>query len=453
MLRNIRKRYEQQAEDQRYVTDINSASLYGASMQSHIILWLSISFVFIAIIWASFAELDEVTRGSGKTTPSSHIQVIQNLEGGILAEILVKEGQVVNKGQALLQLDAVRFSSSLNETKLKYYELLATTARLSAEVDNASLSIPEEVLTIAPDIASNARQLFESRRNELNASTKILDEQIIQRGQELIELKAKAGQISRSYQLLKEEVDMSAPLVDEGAMSKVELLRIKREANDLKGQLTAARLSIPRIKSALDEAKNKLSETKIRFQTKALEELNQAKAELDRTNESTLALEDRVTRTRVVSPVKGIIKQLKVTTIGGVIQPGMDLVEIVPLEDQLLIEAEIRPADIAFLHPGQKAMVKLTAYDFSIYGGLEAELEHISADTITNEEDGESYYIIRLRTNKNYLEKNGAKLNIIAGMTADVDILTGKKSVLDYILKPILKAQQRALRERIVKPS
>ncbi len=447
-IKNFRKKYEQQAEDQFYITDVNSASLYGASIQSHLILWLSLSFVLMAIIWASFAELDEVTRGSGKTTPSSHIQVIQNLEGGILASILVKEGQVVNKGQALLQLDPVRFSSSLNENKLKYYELLATTARLTAEVSNTPLVIPKGVLTISPDIANNARQLFKSRRNELNANTKILDEQVIQRGQELIELKAKAGQISRSYNLLKEEVDMSSPLVDEGAMSKVELLRLKREANDLRGQLTAAKLSMPRIKSALDEAKNKLSETKIRFQTKALEELNQAKAELDRTSESTLALEDRVTRTRVISPVKGIIKQLKVTTIGGVIQPGMDLVEIVPLEDQLLIEAEIRPADIAFLHPGQKAMIKLTAYDFSIYGGLEAKLEHISADTITNEEDGKSYYIIRLRTNKNFLEKNGAKLNIIAGMTADVDILTGKKTVLDYILKPILKAQQRALRER-----
>ena len=447
-IKNIKKQHQQYAEDQIYITDVNSASLYGASIQSHIILWLFISFFFIAVIWASFAELDEVTRGSGKTTPASHIQVIQNLEGGILAEILVKEGQQVEKGQALLQLDAVRFSSSLNENKLKYFELLAATARLSAEVDNKVLIIPKEVLAIAPEIANNARQLFESRRNELEASTKILDEQVIQRGQELIELKAKASQISRSYQLLKEEVDMSAPLVDEGAMSRVELLRIKREANDLRGQLTAAKLSIPRVQSALDEAKNKLSETQIRFQTKALEELNQAKAELDRTSESTLALKDRVTRTRVISPVKGIIKQLKVTTVGGVIQPGMDLLEIVPLEDQLLIEAEIRPADIAFLHPGQKAIVKLTAYDFSIYGGLEAELEHISADTITNEEDGENYYIIRLRTNKNYLEKNGAKLNIIAGMTAEVDILTGKKSVLDYILKPILKAQQHALRER-----
>jgi len=417
---NLKKDLGQQAEDQDYITDVNSASLYGASIQSHLILWLSIAFVIIAIIWANFAELDEVTRGSGKTTPSSHIQIVQNLEGGILAEILVREGQVVKKGQALLQLDAVRFASSLNETKLKYYELLAATARLSAEVENNALIIPPVVLKKAPEIAENAQRLFKSRRNELNATTKILKEQI--------------NQYARGYSLLKEELDMSAPLVDEGAMSRVELLRIKREVNNIRGQLT--------------ETKNKLAETRIRFQTKALEELNQAKAELDRTSESTLALKDRVTRTRVLSPVKGIIKQLKVTTVGGVIQPGMDLVEIVPIEDQLLIEAKIRPADIAFLHPGQKAMVKLTAYDFSIYGGLEAELEHISADSITNEEDGENYYIIRLRTNKNYLEKNGAKLNIIAGMTADVDILTGKKSVLDYLLKPILKAQQHALRER-----
>jgi len=417
---HIKKTSKQQAEDQHYITDVNAANLYGASIQSHIILWVAVSFIVVAIIWANFAELDEVTRGIGKITPSSHIQVIQNLEGGILAEILVREGDIVEKGQALLQLDAVRFASSLNETKLKYYELLAATARLSAEVEKTALIIPAEVLKEAPEIAKNATQLFNSRHNELNAAIRILQEQI--------------NQYSRGYSLLKEELNMSTPLVDEGAMSRVELLRIKREANDIRGDLT--------------KAKNKLVETKVRFHTKALEELNQMKAELDRTNESTFALEDRVNRTRVTSPVKGIIKQLKVTTIGGVILPGMDLVEIVPIDDQLLIEAEIRPADIAFLHPGQKAMVKLTAYDFSIYGGLEAELEHISADTITNEEDGDNYYIIRLRTNKNYLEKNGAKLSIIAGMTAEVDILTGKKTVLNYIMKPIFKAQQRALKER-----
>ena len=444
----IKSDHISQAEDQAFLTDVNAANLYGASIQSHILLWLSFSFVVIAIIWANFATLDEVTRGSGKTIPSSHIQVVQNLEGGILSEILIKEGDLVEKGQVLLKLDAVRFASSFNETKLKYYELLATTARLTAEVNKKEMVLPEEVIQKAPDIANDAKQLLISRQNELKANKKILEEQIRQKKQDIVELKSKSFQISRSYKFLQEELEMSEPLVAEGAMSRVELLRLQRSANDLKGDLTAARLSIPRLKSSLDEAKNKLSELEIRFHTEALEELNLAKAELDRTTESIMALEDRVTRTRVLSPVKGTIKQLKVTTVGGVVQPGMDLVEIVPLEDQLLIEAKVRPADIAFLHPGQKAMVKLTAYDFSIYGGLEAKLEHISADTITNEEDGESYYIIRLRTDKNYLEKNGEKLNIIAGMTADVDILTGKKSVLDYILKPILKARARALRER-----
>jgi adhesin transport system membrane fusion protein len=207
-------------------------------------------------------------------------------------------------------------------------------------------------------------------------------------------------------------------------------------------------LAIPRLQASLNETRNKLNELKIHFQTDAMKQLNDTKSELDQTSESLLAMKDRVTRTRIISPLKGTIKQLKITTIGGVIQPGMDLLEIVPIDDQLLVQAEIRPADIAFLHPGQDAMIKLTAYDFSIYGGLEAKLEHISPDTIINEEDKKSYYQIRLRTAKNHLEKNGEILNIIAGMNADVDILTGRKTVLDYLLKPILKAKQRALRER-----
>lgn len=445
---NLKLSYQQQSEDQEFLTDVNSVSLYGSSIQSHLILWLSFSFIIIAAIWANYATLDEVTRGAGKTIPSSHIQVVQNLEGGILSDILVKEGDLVEKGQALLKLNTVRFAASFNETKLKYYELMATTARLTAEVNKEPLAIPDEVLQKHPGIANDAKQLLNSRKNELKANQRILEDQIRQKKQDLIELKSKTAQISRSYQLLRKELKMSEPLVAEGAMSQVEILRLQRSTNDLRGDLSSARLSIPRLQSSLNEAKNKLAELDIRFHTETLEELNSAKAELERTSTAVLALKDRVTRTKIISPVKGTIKQLKVTTIGGVIQPGMDLVEIVPLEDLLLIEAEIRPADIAFLFPGQKAVVKLTAYDFSIYGGLEAELDHISADTITNEEDGKSYYLIRLKTKKSYLEKNGERLNIIAGMTANVDILTGKKSVLDYLLKPILKAKNNAMRER-----
>jgi len=447
-LSDLKNTHQHNAEDQDFLSDVNSATFQGASIQSHLILWLSFSFVIIAFIWANYATLDEVTRGAGKTIPSSQIQIVQNLEGGILSDILVNEGDQVEKGQALLKLNPVRFASSFNETKLKYYELLATTARLTAEVNNEALVIPDEILHQHPSIAIDTKYLLISRQKELKANKRILEEQIQQKKQDLIELKSKTAQISRSYNLLRKELNMSEPLVAEGAMSQVEILRLQRSTNDLKGELSSARLSIPRIKSSLNEAKNKLAELEIRFHTEALEQLNLSKAELERTSTTVLALEDRVTRTKIISPVKGTIKQLKVSTIGGVIKPGMDLIEIVPLDDLLLIEAEVRPADIAFLYPGQKAMVKLTAYDFSIYGGLEAELEHISADTIINDEDGKSYYLIRLKTKKNYLEKNGERLNIIAGMTADVDILTGKKSVLDYLLKPILKARNNALRER-----
>lgn len=436
-------------EDQAFIDEIAAADHFHLPLRSHAILLLSTLFVVVTLIWANFASLDEVTRGVGKTIPSGQVQVVQNLEGGILAEILVAEGQQVEKDQVLLQLDELRFASSFKETKLKYYELLANTARLEAEVGGGTLVVPEEVVKNAPQIADNARQLFASRQNEIKSNTDILSDQVRQKQQEIVEIQSKTEQLARSYKLLQDEVKMSEPLVADGAMSQVEILRLQRAANDLKGDLNSANLAVPRLRSSLDEARNKLEEIKIRYKTEALKQLNEAKAELDRTSESANALADRVNRTRVLSPVRGTVKRIKVNTVGGVIQPGMDLLEIVPLEDQLLIEAKIRPADIAFLRPGQQAMVKLTAYDFSIYGGLRGQLEHISADSIPSEEkDGESYYLIRLRTDKNYLEKNGERLDIIAGMTAEVDILTGKKTVLDYLLKPILKARDKAFTER-----
>lgn len=444
----FKTKQQQLSEDKEYISDINAVNLHSVPLYTHLILLLSFAFIVIALIWANWATLDEVTRGSGKIIPSSHIQVVQNLEGGILSKILIQEGDLVEKGQELLQLDDVRFASSFKETKLKYYELLANNARLSAETRGQPLTIPQEVIDNSPELGEHVKHLYHSRQSELNASTSVLAQQVRQKEQELIELKSKQEQLGRSYQLLQKEVEMSAPLVASGALSEVEMLRLRRSANDLLGELNSAKLAIPRIQASLSENQNKLAEMKIRFQTEALKELNDINAELDRTKASTLALEDRVTRTRILSPVKGTIKQLKISTIGGVIQPGMDLLEIVPIDDTLLVEAQIRPADIAFLRPGQDAMVKLTAYDFSIYGGLTAKLEHISADTIINEEDKKSYFLIRLRTDKNYLEKSGEKLHIISGMNADVDILTGKKTVLDYLLKPILKAKQHAMRER-----
>ncbi|OHX34609.1 hemolysin secretion protein D [Methylomonas sp. LWB] len=441
--------YRYRSEDRRDFDIADGSALYELPIQSHLILLTTLVFVSVALVWANFSTLDEVTRGHGKTIPSSQIQVVQNLEGGIVSEILVREGDSVEKDQVLLQLDRVRFASSFQEAKLKYYELLANTARLNAEINGGALQLPDEVVKQAPQIADNVRQLLASRQHELKSNTDILSEQIRQREQEIVELQSKSEQLGRSYKMLQDEVKMSEPLVADGAMSQVELLRLQRAANDLRGELNSANLAMPRARSALDEARNKLSEIKARFRTEALKELNETKAELDRTSASAVALEDRVSRTRVLSPVKGTVKRIKINTVGGVIQPGMDLLEIVPVEDQLLIEAKIRPADIAFLHPGQQAVVKLTAYDYSIYGGLDAVLEHISADSIPGEKkDEDSYYLIRLRTATNTLQNRGERLQIIAGMTAEVDILTGKKTVLEYLMKPIFKARDRALRER-----
>ena len=240
---------------------------------------------------------------------------------------------------------------------------------------------------------------------------------------------------------------MSEPLVAEGAISRVEVLRLKRAEVESRGQLDATTLAMPRAEAAIKEVERKIDETRGRFRSEALTELNVARTDLSKIQSSGKALEDRVSRTLVTSPVRGIVKQLLVNTIGGVIQPGSDLVEIVPLDDKLLVEARIRPQDIAFLHPGQEAVVKFSAYDYTIYGGLKAELVQIGADTVTDD-DGNSFYVIKLRTDKSHLGSEAHPLLIIPGMVASVDIITGKKSVLSYLLKPIIRARAEALRER-----
>jgi len=434
-------------DDAEFMSEVSAATLESAHRAGHSLLVLTVAFFLVAGWWAYITSLDEVTRGEGKVIPSSKIQVIQNLEGGILAEVLVTEGQIVEKDQVLLRIDDTRFSSSVRETELKYYELLARSTRLKAESDGVDFIVPEEVISANPILAANERALYLSRQRELKSALQVLELQQVQRRQELIERRAKQSQLVQGYELSNKELKMSEPLVDLGVISEVEVLRLKRTVNQLYGEMEANRLAIPRTQSALNEAQQKVIEQTIQFKTDAASQFSEVNAELSRTKETIFSAKDRVTRTQVRSPLKGTIKQLKINTVGGIIQPGMDLLEIVPIEDNLLIEAKIRPADIAFLRPGQQAMVKLTAYDFSIYGGLPAKLERISADTIKDDKD-ESFYLIYLRTDKNYIFHKNVMLNIIPGMTTTVDILTGKKTVLDYLLKPILKAKNEALRER-----
>lgn len=434
-------------DDIEFMSEVSAATLEDARATSHSLLILTLLFFICAGWWATVTTLDEVTKAEGKVIPSGKVQVIQNLEGGILADVLVKEGEPVEKGQILLKIDDTRFSSSFRESQLKYWELLARSARLDAEATGAELKLPDEITENQPNLAASEQALFVTRQQELKSTIQVLQQQEQQRKQELVERQAKLEQLRRSYELSHQELQMSEPLVAQGVMSEVELLRLKRSANDLKGEMDANRLAIPRIRSTLAEVRKKIDEAKASFRTDAALELSEVKAELARTQETNTSLEDRVVRTQVRSPVKGTVKQLKINTVGGVIQPGMDLVEIVPVDDGLLIEAQIRPSDIAFLRPGQEAMIKFTAYDFSIYGGLSAKLERISADTITNDKD-ESFYLIYLRTDKNFIDSSKGPLEIIPGMTVSVDILTGKKTVMDYLLKPIFKAKNEALRER-----
>ena len=427
--------------------EINKALIEDAPRVVRLTIWGLIAFVVFCLLWANFAVVDEVTRGDGKAIPSSRLQKIQNLEGGIVAELFVREGQIVDAGAPLLRLDDTRFASNVGETEADRLALLLRVERLSAEVQDRELVVAGEVREKAGRQADNEIQLFNSRKQQLLDEVAGLEEQLIQRQQELREFASKQGQFRSSLSLLRQEIRMSEPLVAQGAISQVEVLRLKRAEVEARGQLDATTLAMPRAEAAIKEVERKIDETRGRFRSEALTQLNEARTELSKIQSTGRALEDRVNRTLVTSPVRGIVKQLLVNTIGGVIQPGSDLVEIVPLDENLLVEARIRPQDIAFLHPGQEAMVKFTAYDYTIYGGLKAELEQIGADTVTDDE-GNSFYVIKLRTNKSHLGTVENPLLIIPGMVASVDIITGKKSVLSYLLKPIIRARSEALRER-----
>nr|WP_236123908.1 HlyD family type I secretion periplasmic adaptor subunit [Pseudomonas cichorii] len=425
----------------------NSAMQQDSSDSQRLTVWVATALILTALIWAKYAVLQEVTTGEGKAIPSSKVQVIQNLEGGIVTEIFVREGQVVNKGDTLLRLDDTRFLSNRGESEVDRLTLTAQVERLAAEAEGRPLLLPQEVIDKAPQVAADERAFYESRQRRLNGEQRTLNEQLRQKTQELAEFRSRQEQFRNSLALVQQELDMSVPLVGSGAVSPVEILRLKRNAVEMRGSMNANTLAIPRAEAAINEIKSRTQESELTFRSEASRELNEKRSDLAKISANRIAIDDRMTRTTVTSPVRGIVKTLKVNTIGGVVQPGSDLLEIVPLEDNLLIEARVRPQDVAFLHPGQKAMVKFSAYDYTIYGGLPARLEMIGADTVTDDK-GNSFYLIQVRTDRNHLGGDDRPLLIIPGMVATVDIITGEKSVMDYLLKPVLKGGSEALRER-----
>jgi adhesin transport system membrane fusion protein len=434
-------------EDLFFMPDVHAAARRRGHRFAGLLTVLTLAFVGIMGVWAHYAVLDEVTRGEGRVVPSSKVQVIQNLEGGILAEILVREGDIVQTDDILVRIDNSAAQANFRDLESQYYSLLATVERLDAEQEGRDMKIGDELRTNAPVAVSDQESLFDFRRRQMAAQISVLESQASQRNQEIAEMESRSKQLRRSLELAREEKAITEPLVRNGVMPRVDLIRIERQLSDLRGEIDTIGLSIPRLRSAVKEAEQRIEEVQLSAKSEITNELNRARAELKSVRETLFAGRDRVTRTEVRSPVHGTIKEIKHTTVGGVIRPGEDILEIVPLDDSLLIEARIRPTDIAFLRPSQQAIIKVAAYDFSIYGGLKAKVEHISADTIRDDK-GDSFYRVYLRTEKNTLTHQGNELPIIPGMTTTVEVLTGKKSVLDYLLKPILKARERALRER-----
>lgn len=394
------------ASDLDFVSDTQAAFLENKTPYATLLMFVIFGMVSAFIFWAYQSKISEVTRGQGKVIPTDSLQIVQSLEGGILAELLVKDGDIVTKGQTLLRIDDTAFSASYNESVAQRDNLLATVSRLEAESNGASLiTFPTYILENRQDLVANESQLFAIRRQNLITSL---------------------THLSKSLDLKSEELEITIPLAEKGIVSKIELLRLQTVVNDTEGELL-------RIQSD--------------YTKEVLTKRNESKAKLEQILQSIHAYQDKLRRTTVIAPAYGTVNKIHFTTIGAVIRSGEPIIEIVPLDSDLLVEADVRPADIGFVHPGQDATVKLTAYDFSIYGGLKGVVEHISADTFTNER-GESFYKIRVRTGERSLKTSTQDFNVIPGMQVEVNILTGEKSILDYIFKPLFRAKMNAFTER-----
>ncbi len=404
------KKQEISRNDSAFMSDIHESLLAQTTPGSMLVLYMVMLVLGGGLIWAHFARVEEITRGEAKVISKGREQVIQSLEGGILASMKVHEGDIVERGQPLLQMDPTRAQSSFQEVRRKAIGLKATIARLRAEAFDIPLEFDNEVLSVPREVELET-SAYRSRKKSQDASV---------------------GALQKSYELSMREIALAEPLAGRGLMSEVELLRMRRQANDLLSQI---------------------ADRKNRFQSEANTELTKLELELAQTTESLVGRADVVERTTITAPLRGTVKNIRVSTIGGVIQPGERILEIIPLEDQLLVEAQIRPSDVAFLHPGLKATVKITAYDYAIYGGLTGQIETISPDTLKDDQKAAAgrpdaiYYRVMILTDKSSLEAGGKALPIIPGMVANVEIKTGEKTILDYLLKPVFKARE-AFRER-----
>lgn len=431
-------------EEHAWEEEADLAMLEQAPLRARKMLYWTGAALAVLLVWSGVTKIDEVTRGDARVIPSKQVQIVQSLDGGIVSELLVHEGQLVKEGEPLVRIDQTRAVSSLRENRSQYLSLLAKQSRLQALAAGQAFSPPKEVEKEAPDVYAQERALYVASNEELASQIAIANEQLNQRERELAETRAKFEQAQKGYDLTSRELAVTRPLESSGAVSEVELLRLERDAARLLGDRDQAKAQIGRVQAAIAEANRKISETQQSFRSKVRAELAETTAKLNALTEASVALSDKVKQSTLKSPVNGTVSRLFFNTVGGVIQPGKEVLELVPTDDALVLETKIQPKDIAFVSLNQRANVKLTAYDYTIYGTMEAKVQSISADTVIDDK-GNAFYIVKVRTLKPTL---GEGLPIIPGMVAQVDIITGKKSVLSYLLKPVLKAKAYAFTER-----
>jgi adhesin transport system membrane fusion protein len=419
-----------------------------SALRGSILLFTILAFLAIAVIWAASTEIDDVTRADGRIVPSASVQVIEAAEPGVLQSLHVKEGQVVEKGDLLMELDGTLLDSQLDQEQQRAYGLMARIERLQAEIDGVDLAFSPDLVARAADVVRSETALYRGRQAELRAEIDILERQRLQRRQEYEEGLVDRQTAQETLAVLTEERDMMEPLVERGMEPTTTLLSLRRSEAEWRGREVRARASLTRLQSALDEIDDRIAAQRSRFRSAALTDLATATAELAALKPALPALQSRAARSRLYAPVRGIVNRIHSPTVGALARPGEELIEIVPLDDTLLVEAYVRPDDIAFLYPGQPVKVTITAYDASRYGNLSGEIVRIGADTITRtERSEEEVFVVEIRTTDTILDADGVEVEIMPGMVAQADILAGRKTVLDYILRPVVRVKERALRD------
>lgn len=436
-----------EAEDLEFMEELEAAARLKPSATSNLMLISVGALVVILAGWMSFSKIDEMTHGEGQVVPSTEIQIVQSLEGGVLKELLVSEGQVVKKDQPLLKISDVAFASEERGTAAKQESLFIKKARLDAEAHGKPFTLPDDLAKKVPDIARNEEQLYESRQRELENAKSILNERISRAEAQLSELSARVSRLSESKRLVQQELEITRKMVEQRAVPKLDEIRLSREVNDLSGQINEAAEEKQGLQAELSAARKEREDQENKFKSQALGELNTVQTELSQLGESLTAIGDRVDRSELRSPVDGIVNKIALKTIGGVVEPAMKLVEIVPADENLKIIARVPPSDIAFLHPGQAVKVKISAYDPQRYGALDGELVRLGANSVTDSE-GNIFFEIEVRTKQNYLGDAANPLPITPGMVAQTEIITGERTILGYLMKPVLRAKDRALTER-----